>query len=141
MDGFSVREQKPDGLDGAVLGPKSFVLRYFSEGSADDRLLVVNLGERQLLAPIAEPLQAPPLGSKWETLWSSESTRYGGSGVTTVATRDSWILPPEAAVALRPVPEKAPLEGPPTIPKIGDWLRVWLEKLKRPESRLFVLML
>src|SRR5207245_2597452 len=94
------REQKPHGLDGAVLGPKSFVLRYFSEGSADDRLLVVNLGERQLLAPIAEPLLAPPLGSKWETLWSSESTRYGGSGVTTVATRDSWILPPEAAVAL-----------------------------------------
>src|SRR5437867_3703144 len=55
------RQQKPDGLDGAVLGPKSFVLRYFSEGSADDRLLVVNLGERQLLAPIPEPLLAPPL--------------------------------------------------------------------------------
>src|SRR5437667_7050139 len=40
------REQRPGGVDGAVLGPASFVLRYFSEGNADDRLLVVNFGER-----------------------------------------------------------------------------------------------
>ena len=45
------REQKLGGLDGAVLGPKSFVLRYFSDGNTDDRLLVVNFGERQALAP------------------------------------------------------------------------------------------
>ena len=101
------REQKPGGLDGAALGPKSFVLRYFSDGTANDRLLVVNLGERQSLAPIPEPLLAPPLGFEWETLWSSESTRYGGPGMATVATQNSWILPAEAAVALRLVPEKA----------------------------------
>jgi maltooligosyltrehalose trehalohydrolase len=106
------REQKSDGVDGAVLGPKSFVLRYFSDGGADDRLLVVNLGERQTLAPIPEPLLAPPLGLEWETLWSSESIRYGGLGVTTVATQDSWTLPAEAAVALRLVPEKAPRRQP-----------------------------
>jgi maltooligosyltrehalose trehalohydrolase len=106
------REQKSDGVDGAVLGPKSFVLRYFSDGSADDRLLVVNLGERQTLAPIPEPLLAPPLGLEWETLWSSESIRYGGLGMTTVATQDSWTLPAEAAVALRLVPEKAPRRQP-----------------------------
>jgi maltooligosyltrehalose trehalohydrolase len=106
------REQKPDGVDGAVLGPKSFVLRYFSDGSADDRLLVVNFGERQTLAPIPEPLLAPPLGLEWETLWSSESIRYGGLGMTTVATQDSWTLPAEAAVALRLVPEKAPRRQP-----------------------------
>src|SRR6266403_1120639 len=95
------REQEPGGVDGAVLGRKSFVLRYFSRGSADDRLLVVNLGERQSLAPIPEPLLAAPLGLEWEALWSSESTRYGGPGVATVATQDSWTLPAEAAVALR----------------------------------------
>jgi len=106
------REQEPDGVDGAVLGPKSFVLRYFSDGSADDRLLVVNLGERQTLAPIPEPLLAPALGLEWETLWSSESIRYGGLGVTTVATQDSWTLPAEAAVALRLVPEKVPRRQP-----------------------------
>jgi maltooligosyltrehalose trehalohydrolase len=106
------REQEPGGVDGAVLGRKSFVLRYFSRGSADDRLLVVNLGERQLLAPIPEPLLAPPLGLEWEALWSSESTRYGGPGVATVATQDSGTLPAEAAVALRLVPEKAPRRQP-----------------------------
>ena len=106
------RNQKSDGVDGAVLGLKSFVLRYFSDGNVDDRLLVVNLGERQTLAPIPEPLLAPPLGLEWETLWSSESIRYGGLGVTTVATQDAWTLPAEAAVALRLVPEKAPRRQP-----------------------------
>ena len=106
------REQQPGGVDGAVLGTKSFVLRYLSEGNSDDRLLVVNFGERQALAPVPEPLLAPPLGFEWETLWSSESARYGGPGVVTVATQDSWILPAEAAVALRLVPEKAPRPQP-----------------------------
>jgi maltooligosyltrehalose trehalohydrolase len=102
------REQEADGVDGAVLGPKSFVLRYFSDGNANDRLLVVNLGERQSPAPLPEPLLAPPLGLEWEILWSSESTRYGGTGTATVVTQDGWTLPAEAAVALRLVPEKAP---------------------------------
>src|SRR6266581_4464276 len=112
------REQKPNGVDGAVLGPASFVLRYFSEDNRDDRLLVVNLGERQVLAPIPEPLLAAPLGLEWKTLWSSESTRYGGPGVVTVATQDSWILPAEAAVALRLAPEKAPRRQP-KVRKLG----------------------
>jgi len=106
------REQRPGGVDGAVLGPASFVLRYFSEGNADDRLLVVNFGERRELNPVPEPLLAPPLGLEWETLWSSEAARYGGSGAVTVATQDSWTLPAEAAVALRLVPEKAPRRQP-----------------------------
>jgi maltooligosyltrehalose trehalohydrolase len=101
------REQKSVGVDGAVLGAKSFVLRYLSDENSDDRLLVVNFGECQELAPVSEPLLAPPLGLEWETFWSSEAARYGGSGKTTVATQDSWILPAEATVALRPVPEKA----------------------------------
>jgi maltooligosyltrehalose trehalohydrolase len=112
------REQIPGGVDGAVLGPKSFVLRYFSDGNADDRLLVVNLGDRHSLAPVPEPLLAPPLGMEWETLWSSESARYGGPGVVTVATQDSWTLPAEATVALRLVPEKAPRRQP-KVRKLG----------------------
>jgi maltooligosyltrehalose trehalohydrolase len=111
-DDSRFREQKPGGVDGAVLGPKSFVLRYFSDGNSDDRLLVVNFGERQALAPVPEPLLAPPLALEWETLWSSESTRYGGPGVVTVATQDSWIFPAEAAVALHVVPEKMPRHQP-----------------------------
>src|SRR5206468_435252 len=101
------RQQSSGGIDGAVLGPASFVLRYLSEEN-DDRLLIVNFGENQALKPASEPLLAPPSGCRWETLWSSESTRYEGPGAVTVATQDSWILPAEAAVALRPVPEKEP---------------------------------
>ena len=106
------REQKMNGVDGAVLGPASFVLRLFSEDNRDDRLLVVNFGELRELSPIPEPLLAPPLGFEWETLWSSESAHYGGSGTAAVATQDSWKLPAEATVALRLVPEKQPRKQP-----------------------------
>src|SRR6266403_1094869 len=106
------REQTTNGVDGAVLGPSSFLLRYFSEDNRDDRLLVVNFGESRELNPIPEPLLAPPLGLEWETIWSSESARYGGSGTATVATQDNWTLPAEATVALRLVPEKEPRKQP-----------------------------
>ena len=76
------REQIPGGVDGAVLGPASFVLRFFATEN-DDRLLVVNFGNLQLFEPAPEPWLAPPLGFEWETLWSSESPRYGGSGSPT----------------------------------------------------------
>ena len=72
------RLQSSDGIDGAVLGKASFVLRYFSETN-DDRLLLVNLGERHVLHPASEPLLAPPPGCRWETLWTSDSPRYGGA--------------------------------------------------------------
>ena len=105
------REQKLRGVDGAVLGAASFVLRYFGEGG-DDRILVVNLGERLPLAPAPEPLLAPPFGYRWETLWSSDSPRYGGPGEIQVTSEEHWLLPAEAAVALRPVRETAPRKKP-----------------------------
>jgi maltooligosyltrehalose trehalohydrolase len=94
------RQQSSGGIDGAVLGRLSFVLRYFS-GATDDRLLLVNLGESQVLHPVSEPLLAPPTGHKWETLWTSDSPRYGGAGSIAVATQEQWILSAESAVALR----------------------------------------
>ncbi|HEY4270384.1 MAG TPA: alpha-amylase family glycosyl hydrolase [Candidatus Udaeobacter sp.] len=97
------RQQSFGGIDGAVLGPASFVIRFFSEAD-DDRLLLVNLGERQGLHPAAEPLLAPPAGCRWETLWTSDSPRYGGVGTVAAATPEKWILPAESTVALRPVP-------------------------------------
>jgi maltooligosyltrehalose trehalohydrolase len=97
------RQQGCVGIDGAVLGPASFVLRYFCE-EKDDRLLIVNFGERQILKPAAEPLLAPPSGFRWETLWTSDSRRYGGGGLITLATEEQWLFPPECAVMLRPVP-------------------------------------
>jgi maltooligosyltrehalose trehalohydrolase len=106
-----LREQRIGGVDGAVLGPRSFVLRYFSEGN-DDRLLLVNFGEAQLLEPMPEPLLAPPVGFEWATLWSSESERYGGPGAVALPTQDSWTLPAEAAVVLQLVRERAPRRKP-----------------------------
>jgi maltooligosyltrehalose trehalohydrolase len=94
------RQQSSGGFDGAVLGRLSLVLRYFSEAN-DDRLLLVNFGESQVLHPVSEPLLAPPTGHKWETLWTSDSPRYGGAGSIALATQEQWILPAESAVALR----------------------------------------
>lgn len=99
------RAQRKGGVDGAVLGRDSFVLRYFAEdGSGEDRLLVINLGRAEQLNPAPEPLLAPPLGKQWETLWTSESVRYGGPGPVPLDTKeDNWLLPAEAAVVLHPV--------------------------------------
>jgi maltooligosyltrehalose trehalohydrolase len=106
-----LREQRIGGVDGAALGPRSFVLRYFAEGN-EDRLLLVNFGEAQLLEPMPEPLLAPPVGFEWATLWSSESERYGGPGAVALPTQDSWTLPAEAAVVLQLVRERAPRRKP-----------------------------
>jgi len=98
-----LRQQSAGGIDGAVLGPASFVLRYFSANN-DDRLLLVNFGESHVLHPASEPLLAPPEGCRWETLWTSESPRYGATGSGAVTTPQRWALPTESAVVLKPVP-------------------------------------
>ena len=98
------RQQYSVGIDGAVLGRSSFVLRYFSEAN-DDRLLIVNFGERRILYPASEPLLAPPPNCRWETLWTSESPRYGGVGAVATATPEQWSFPAESTVALRPIGE------------------------------------
>ncbi len=96
------RQQIPAGVDGAVLGSASFVLRYFSQED-DDRLLLVNFGDHQVLHPASEPLLAPPSGKKWEVIWTSESPGYGGSGAAIIATEEEWLLPTEATIALRAI--------------------------------------
>jgi maltooligosyltrehalose trehalohydrolase len=93
------------GIDGAVISQASFALRYFSQEN-DDRLLMVNFGESQVLHPASEPLLARPSGCKWETLWTSDSPRYGGAGSVAIASEEQWFLPAESAVALRPVPRQ-----------------------------------
>ncbi len=105
-------QQIPGKVDGAVVGSRSFVLRYFSNKSEEDRLLLVNFGRRRRLEPSPEPLLAPPIGFEWETLWTSESPRYGGPGRAEVVGQDNWVAPAEAAVALYPVPQKNPRRKP-----------------------------
>ncbi|MGA7801567.1 MAG: DUF3459 domain-containing protein, partial [Gammaproteobacteria bacterium] len=91
--------QTPGGLDGAVLGEECLLLRFFGEGG-DDRLLLVNFGADLQLDPAPEPLLAPPDGMTWQTLWSSEDPRYGGTGTSPLDSEDNWRIPGHAAVAL-----------------------------------------
>jgi maltooligosyltrehalose trehalohydrolase len=77
------------------------VLRWFGT-AGDDRLLVVNLGAELILIPASEPLLAPPAGTPWEVLWSSEDPRYGGGGVVAWSPEENWHLTGHAAVALAP---------------------------------------
>jgi maltooligosyltrehalose trehalohydrolase len=95
------RQQIPGSVDGAILGSTSCVLRYLSNKN-DDRLLLVNVGERQVLYPASEPLLAPPPGCKWAMLWTSDWPRYGGMGAAIAATPEQWVLPAESTIALRP---------------------------------------
>ena len=105
------QKQIPGGVDGAVLGEKSFLLRYFGEQN-DDRLLMVNFGAPQPLIPCPEPLLAPPFGFKWEVIWSSDDERYGGPGITKPFSDEGWSLQGETTIALRPVPQTRPRRKP-----------------------------
>jgi maltooligosyltrehalose trehalohydrolase len=98
-----------DRVDGAVLSNRAFVLRWFAsdprgEWSAQDdsrdRLMVVNLGADLHFEPAPEPLLAPPAGTSWEILWSSEDPAYGGAGTSRLETDGGWQIPGQATVVL-----------------------------------------
>jgi maltooligosyltrehalose trehalohydrolase len=94
------RAQRHRGVDGAVLGEQAFVLRFFGDG---DRLLLVNLGRDLRLAPMPEPLMAPPAKCVWRVLFSTEDPKYGGCGTGLLETQDEgWRIPGEAAFVLLP---------------------------------------
>ena len=99
----ALRAQTVHGVDGAVLGEQSFVLRFFGP-RGDDRLLLVNLGPRVHLDPMPEPLLAPRCrGTHWVNVLSTDAAAYGGWGTPPVDTAgDGWWLPAECAVLLRP---------------------------------------
>ncbi len=103
------RMQIPRGLDGAVLGPEAFVLRFFSP-EGDDRLLLVNLGRDLRLEPSPEPLLAPPEGKLWKIFWSTEDPLYGGSGTPPMTHGTPWNVPGHSAVVMIPSSEMGPCE-------------------------------
>jgi maltooligosyltrehalose trehalohydrolase len=84
-------------VDGAVLGPAAFLLRYFAE-DGDDRLLLVNLGSDLTLLPAPEPLLAEPRNHDWQLAWSSEDPRYGGSGTPEFNWNSTPQLPGNCAL-------------------------------------------
>jgi len=89
-------------IDGAVIGPHGFILRFFGD-DGDDRLLVVNLGADLPLAIAPEPLLAPPPPTErgWTRLWHSEDPRYGGRGAAPIESEvGTWRIPAESATLL-----------------------------------------
>src|SRR5438309_1287887 len=63
-------------VDGAVLGPEAFVVRFFGP-SGHDRLLLVNLGTGLSLVPNPEPLLAPPARGDWGEPWAGAEWSCG----------------------------------------------------------------
>jgi maltooligosyltrehalose trehalohydrolase len=90
-------------VDGAVLRPHAFALRFFGK-EGDDCLLVVNLGPDLDARPASEPLLAPVKGGRWRMNWSSDDPRYGGPGAVHLDGPDGWRLPGGSAVFLSAVP-------------------------------------
>jgi maltooligosyltrehalose trehalohydrolase len=94
--------QDRSAIEGSVIGPEAFLLRWFDE-EGDDRLLFINLGRDYIMYPIAEPLLAPPAGRQWALLWSSDEPRYGGMGTPTFDNK-SWPVLGHAAIVFRAEP-------------------------------------
>jgi maltooligosyltrehalose trehalohydrolase len=82
------------------------VLRFFTPGHGDDRLLVVNLGAAINRGSFAEPLLAPPADADWQLHWSSDDAAYGGPGVAELFPDDAWRIPAESALVLTPGPQR-----------------------------------
>jgi maltooligosyltrehalose trehalohydrolase len=81
-------------FEAAVLADRALALRYFDAHDERDRLLVMNLACEVDLVPAPEPLLAPPPGSSWQLMWSSEDARYGGYGVPDeLSDGRGWHLP------------------------------------------------
>lgn len=87
-------------LDGSVLGPAAFLVRFFGDEGEDDRLLLVNFGPDFYVDSIADPLFAPPKELDWSLQWSSENPRYGGGGQRPVDFGGRWVLSADAALFL-----------------------------------------
>ncbi|MBC7794723.1 MAG: DUF3459 domain-containing protein, partial [Clostridia bacterium] len=110
--------QSPRGIDGAILAPECFVLRFFGveggvamPGHADDRLLIINLGRDLRLSPSPEPLLGLPRNKAWQSLWSSEDIRYSGQGMRPVDDdARGWMVTGQSAVVLHAVDRAASLE-------------------------------
>jgi maltooligosyltrehalose trehalohydrolase len=98
-----------DELDGAVLGPEAFCLRW------PERLLFINLGKCLRDNVLPEPLLAPPLHQGWRAIWSSEDPRYGGMGTPEPFSATRLAIPAHAAVLCASDPAAYLRQDPPPV--------------------------
>ena len=102
-----ISRQAGEMLDGAVLSERAFLIRWLDPDN-DDRLLVVNVGDEVDLTPAPEPLLAPPPGSQWGVVLSTDEVRFGGPGATSPCESNRWRIPAECATLLRAEPVRGP---------------------------------
>ena len=91
--------QRADRMVGACLDERAFLLRFACDDG--DRLVVVNFGADLLLEPAGEPLLAPPAGSTWKLLLSSEDVKYGGSSYRAPYAEGKWTLTAQSTHVFR----------------------------------------
>ncbi len=77
------------------------LLRYIA--AAGQRLLIVNLGADEL-SSMNDPLFAPPPQHRWELLWSSEHSDYGGGGALPFVEAGRWLIQALSATVVAAVP-------------------------------------
>jgi maltooligosyltrehalose trehalohydrolase len=93
-------------IDGAVIGARALILRYFADDPRDERLVAANLGRDLPLRSIPDPLAAPPEGLEWSLMWSTEDPRYGGEGQRAIDTRERWTLTADTVLVFAPTPKR-----------------------------------
>ena len=106
------KAQRAGQVDGAVLSTQAFVLRFFADAAADERLLIVNLGPEHNRRSFAEPLLAPPSCFEWHVQWSSDDPKYGGPGTPDLWPEGTWSIPPETAIVCQPASLAPRTKGP-----------------------------
>jgi maltooligosyltrehalose trehalohydrolase len=106
------KAQRAGQVDGAVLSTHAFVLRFFVDAPADERMLIVNLGPELNRRSFAEPLLAPPSCFEWHVQWSSDDPKYGGPGTPDLWPEGTWSIPPETAIVCQPASLAPRTKGP-----------------------------
>jgi maltooligosyltrehalose trehalohydrolase len=110
-------------VDGSILSAHAFLLRFFAEDSAGDRLLLLNFGADVPVASVPDPLFAPPAGCEWSLTWSSEWSRYGGTGQRPIDLMSRFLLSADSALVFAGAPAA-------TRPKRdGDGMKAWQDEI------------
>lgn len=106
-------------VDGAVMGDKAFLLRFFGPESGSDRLAIFNFGRELRLRSIPDPLSAPSEGQEWQTMWCSEDPTYGGGGRRDLDLSERSVFPAQSAWLFEGVPAR--LRKPYIKDEDPDW--------------------
>jgi maltooligosyltrehalose trehalohydrolase len=88
-------------VDGSAPAGAIVLVRYTA--GHDVRLLVINLGPLTECA-MNDPLLAPPPGARWEMVFASEQSQYGGHGVHAIPDEGRWRLQARCAWLFRLTP-------------------------------------